>query len=577
MPKRVILLILLSTLFFSFIVLLTLSLQKSFYDLEHNEIQFLAQETELEKQNYKFKNPAFALEVLSQLDALKAPVSKKRGIDFGLKSNNQYCNNHRAYFVEHPDIVFEETIKFISNVKLKSLTREKVIPSLGKDLQKEIGPHMGTKEWNNPTSSLKLEANLFFTTNGQWGNMDVGQHYSCLSQLSNHIPGHDYLSSKDLVANRAQIYVQQFKNRPQCFNSSKIFPKTWILYLKADCQNFFKALDSPKYQQLKEERGIVYIRKEAKFAHRAEGVWPVTPEEETYLRNFYDNGTKCGEIKDYFLIQNYIHNPLLLNGHKFDFRIYMLIASTNPLIAYYHDGFLRVTLANYDSKSDDKKVLLTNLALNQQIYDDVKGGALYEGMDEEQLKLSQQWSYERLQSYLLEKGIINDPNWLDNYLRPEFKKAMIHLLRMTSKYFSKHSSLYELHGVDFMLDTELNLWFVESNASPAIEGYSVPMEKFILKMVADHFRLVHGLLKSRMKRVIMYVNKLIDKGEAMVIGNGEVAIYKLEEKKGQFAEISKNYFEKEFEPSADNGFVKIIDENYEGVQRYQGLISEECL
>jgi len=33
------------------------------------------------------------------------------------------------------------------------------------------------------------------------------------------------------------------------------------------------------------------------------------------------------------------------------------------------------------------------------------------------------WSMEKLSKFLNEKKIINDPNWLDNYLRPEFKKA----------------------------------------------------------------------------------------------------------------------------------------------------------
>ncbi len=29
--------------------------------------------------------------------------------------------------------------------------------------------------------------------------------------------------------------------------------------------------------------------------------------------------------------------------------------------------------------------------------------------------------------------MIKDPNWLDNYLRPAFKKAFIHLVKMTNK------------------------------------------------------------------------------------------------------------------------------------------------
>ena len=38
----------------------------------------------------------------------------------------------------------------------------------------------------------------------------------------------------------------------------------------------------------------------------------------------------------------------------------MLIASTEPLIVYYHDGFLRVSLEVYDEHSKKKDVHLTN-------------------------------------------------------------------------------------------------------------------------------------------------------------------------------------------------------------------------
>ena len=48
-------------------------------------------------------------------------------------------------------------------------------------------------------------------------------------------------------------------------------------------------------------------------------------------------------------MQEYIADPLVLDrNNKFDFRIYMLVASTNPLLAYYHDGFLRVSLKSYN-------------------------------------------------------------------------------------------------------------------------------------------------------------------------------------------------------------------------------------
>jgi len=33
------------------------------------------------------------------------------------------------------------------------------------------------------------------------------------------------------------------------------------------------------------------------------------------------------------------------------------------------------------------------------------------------------WSMEKLADFLYERKIVDDPNWLENYLKPEFKKA----------------------------------------------------------------------------------------------------------------------------------------------------------
>ena len=46
----------------------------------------------------------------------------------------------------------------------------------------------------------------------------------------------------------------------------------------------------------------------------------------------------------------------------------MYIASTDPLIMYYHDGFLRVSLLRFDKNSTEKSVHFTNTALSKKIF-----------------------------------------------------------------------------------------------------------------------------------------------------------------------------------------------------------------
>jgi len=62
------------------------------------------------------------------------------------------------------------------------------------------------------------------------------------------------------------------------------------------------------------------------------------------------------------------------------------------------------------------------------------------------------WSMEKLAHYLYTTGKVNDPNWLDNTLRPQFKKAFIHLSMLAKPNLFAKPNVFELYGLDFMLD-----------------------------------------------------------------------------------------------------------------------------
>lgn len=48
------------------------------------------------------------------------------------------------------------------------------------------------------------------------------------------------------------------------------------------------------------------------------------------------------------VVQQYIHNPMTINGFKFDLRVYVGVTSYDPLRVYvYQDGFVRFATESY--------------------------------------------------------------------------------------------------------------------------------------------------------------------------------------------------------------------------------------
>lgn len=75
------------------------------------------------------------------------------------------------------------------------------------------------------------------------------------------------------------------------------------------------------------------------------------------------------DLQEPCVISRYIANPLLINGHKFDLRLYILVTCYEPLRVYiYKEGLVRFASEVYSTKAAKSNPFmhLTNYAINKK-------------------------------------------------------------------------------------------------------------------------------------------------------------------------------------------------------------------
>jgi len=74
-------------------------------------------------------------------------------------------------------------------------------------------------------------------------------------------------------------------------------------------------------------------------------------------------------IDEQCIISKYIPNPFLINGLKFDLRLYVMVTSIDPWRIYiYNEGLARFAVEIYDPVVNKEKLCahLTNFSLNKK-------------------------------------------------------------------------------------------------------------------------------------------------------------------------------------------------------------------
>ena len=174
------------------------------------------------------------------------------------------------------------------------------------------------------------------------------------------------------------------------------------------------------------------------------------------------------------VVSEYLENPLLIQGLKFDLRVYVLVTSYDPLCAYiYREGLVRFATMPYSTEDrhlSDAYRHLTNYSIN-------KLAPIF--MENKQVKadnVGHKWSLSALNRHLKCVDVDVDLMWVR--IMDLIVKSLLSVQQVISakqmKVAAHPTNCFELYGFDVMVDDNLKPWLIEVNLSPSMQAPERP-------------------------------------------------------------------------------------------------------
>lgn len=166
----------------------------------------------------------------------------------------------------------------------------------------------------------------------------------------------------------------------------------------------------------------------------------------------------CSKNMNGMLVSEYIQNPLLINGLKFDLRIYVLITSFNPLRIYiYDEGLVRFATEPFSlhpSQMDNRFVHLTNYSIN-------KFSDKY--IDYKEDGIGTKWTLSALKKTMRTMGL--DSSLMMMRIEDIIIKTIISIehkvYKATEQYVPYRNNCFDFLGFDVLIDSDLKPWLLE--------------------------------------------------------------------------------------------------------------------
>lgn len=205
-------------------------------------------------------------------------------------------------------------------------------------------------------------------------------------------------------------------------------------------------------------------------------------------------------LDEQVIVSKYIADPLCIDGHKCDVRLYVAVTSFDPLIIFlYEEGLVRLATVKYDKTAENlwnPCMHLCNYSINKYHSDYIKATETDEDV-------GHKWTFSALLRHLKSQGTDTRELMLnieDVIIKSIFacSQSIISACRM---FVPNSNNCFELYGFDILIDNALKPWLLEVNLSPSL-GIDTPLDaKVKSALLTDLLTLVGVPALSPLSRV----------------------------------------------------------------------------
>lgn len=338
------------------------------------------------------------------------------------------------------------------------------------------------RPWLQRLESLKsatktqFEATNFFWT--QWKRSKLVVRLD-RSQIYCKIDGNYILTNKANLLITMQNYYKQTNKTPPC-----ILPESYNLRSsqKMD-KEFYKIRDNVAMNT------EIWIVKPGEYSNRGNGI--------KVMRNLLDvkYHVSNGNPGDTWVVQKYIERPLLVGGvnwfgtpyRKFDIRVFglaQIIGTTQFRGYFYNEGYIRTTSFKYSNANlNDRDIHLTNDAVQLHCPEYGK----YEP--------GNKISFKDFETFLRNEKYVEFKDVVLPKIKDTIRDTLIALWQklQTLQETTQMKSIlnqFELFGYDFMIDEDVNVYFIEVNTNPCLDTSPCPLlNRLITQMLDQTFKI----------------------------------------------------------------------------------------